>query len=306
MEVAFFPAHATNTRALARGPGHVDKALLEFKAWEKMQFCLRDEGHGSGRVRDGCHHTGGGSHAKSLMAWPERARCPPPKSASPVRHRGCVSPCDVHIYSLTHSLVQMAVIYKLTLGSRHHGAQRHGGWSGRSLQMRAWARLRMGCRAKEHMRQKKNTWATGLLEGREKAGEGGGEWEGDAGGGGTATAPAQPASSTQEALAQPFTQGDRVMACVPASPRQKPEDVLGTLRFPCYLHREDGAHPVLNAQHRRLRRASKGLGQMWGEEPTRGPGHPDALKASGYLVCSCALEWRKGASEKRAAFSGES
>ena len=30
----------------------------------------------------------------------------------------------------------------------------------------------------------------------------------------TAPAPAQPASSTQKALAQPFTQGDRVMACV--------------------------------------------------------------------------------------------
>lgn len=100
--------------------------------------------------------------------------------------------------------------------------------------------------------------------------------------------------------------GDRVMACVPAEPRQKPEDVLGTLRSPRCLHREDGAHPVLNVKHGRLRRASKGLGQAWGEEPTRGPGHPDALKTSGYLVCSCAVEWRKGASEKCAAFSGES
>lgn len=79
----------------------------------------------------------------------------------------------------------MAVIFKLTLGSRHHGAQRHGGWSGRTLPTRAWARLPMGCRAKEHVRQKKNAWATGLLEGREKAGEGGGEWEGDTGGRGT-------------------------------------------------------------------------------------------------------------------------
>ena len=228
-------------------------------------------------------------------------RVPPPSDTG----GACPLVTCIFIHS-PHSLVQMAVIYKLTLGSRHHGAQRHGGWSGRSLQIRAWARLPMGCRAKEHVRQKKNTWATGLLEGREKAGEGGGEWEGDAGGGGTATAPAQPASSTQEALAQPFTQGDRVMACVPAEPRQKPEDVLGTLRFPRYLHREDRAHPGLNAQHQCLRRASKGLGQVWGEEPTRGPGHPDALKASGYLVCSCALEWRKGSSEKRAAFSGES
>lgn len=237
---------------------------------------------------------------------PERMCCPPPTSASPVRHRGSVSPCDIHIYSLAHSLVQTTVIYKLTWGSRHHEAQRHGGWSGRSLQIRAWARLPMGCRAKEHVRQKKNAWATGQLEGPEKAGEGGGEWEGDTGGGGTATAPAQPASSTQEALAQLFTRGDRVMACVPAEPRQKPEDVLGTLRSPRCLHREDGAHPVLNVKHERLHRASKGLGQAWGEEPTRGPGHPDAPKTFGYLVCSCAVEWRKGASEKCAAFSGES
>lgn len=96
------------------------------------------------------------------------------------------------------------------------------------------------------------------------------------------------------------------MACVLAKPRQKPEDVLGTLRVPRYLHREDMAHPVLNAQHRRLCRASKGLGQVWGEEPTRGPGHPAAPKASGYLVGDCAMEWRKGTSEKCAAFSGES
>ena len=97
----------------------------------------------------------------------------------------------------------------------------------------------------------------------------------------TAPAPAQSASSTQKALAQPFTQEDRVMACVSAKPCQKPEDVLRSLRVPRYLHREDVVHPVLNAQHQRLCGESKGLGQVWGEEPTRGPGHPAAPNASG-------------------------
>lgn len=82
----------------------MDKALLEFKAWEKVQLCLRGEGNSSGSVRGGCHHMGAGSHAKSIMVWPERRAAHHPR-VPPQSDTGGVRPLVtcIFIHSLIHS-----------------------------------------------------------------------------------------------------------------------------------------------------------------------------------------------------------
>lgn len=98
-----------------------------------------------------------------------------------------------------------------------------------------------GLQSKKTRETEKNTWATGQRRGGRRRGRVEESGKGTQGVEGLLPLPllSLPVAPRKHWLSR-SPRGDRVMACVPAEPRQKPEDVLGTLRSPRCLHREDG------------------------------------------------------------------